>query len=158
MFNKYKHPFKYDSALENYDSYLEFFTDFVMFENISQDEIASFINNHSQELRDMFYFEANKNFEDEELIYPYASTYELDENFHLIRKFSFNNSFNKVVISLTFLFADMICELWKKYNNETMKYYFSNLKLSCYEQPINYEEIDTISKEDFLWEHIDNQQ
>jgi len=117
MFDKYKHPFKYDSVLDDYDSFLEFFTDFVIFENISQDEIVSFIGNHSQELRDMFYFATNKNFDQEDIIYPYTSTYELDENFHLIRKISFSNSFEKVVKTFTFLFADMVCALWKKYNN-----------------------------------------
>lgn len=140
MFNKYKHPFEYCSALDDYDSLLNFLTDFVLFKNVSKEEIESFINNHSQELRDMFYFEANKNFDQEDLINPYTSTYELDENFHLIRKISFSNSFEKVVKTFTFLFADMVCVLWEKYNKETISF-------RCSQAP----KLNNIYQEDELW-------
>lgn len=126
MFLKYNHEFKPKGAFLPYvDSLLTFFYNHVEFENKSNDEIVSFIQDNSQELRDMFLVKANE-INVENPLY-YEASYELDEDFHLIRKIKFDNNQESQVIAATFLFADMVCKLWEKYNKEEINYKINTL-------------------------------
>ena len=153
MFGKYQHVYKHDTALDDYDTFLDYFNEYVLFENVSTENILQFINKHSKELRDMFYIETNKEFDTDEIVYPHTVVYSLDKDFHLINTMSFYRSFEDVVIHITFLFADMVCELWKKYNNEEITYQFSQHNLTL--KP--FDKKDTFTKEHFPW-NIDTRQ
>ena len=128
MFLNYHHEFKPKvTFLSHADSLLTFFNQHVKFENKSKDEILSFIKDNNQELRDMFLVKANKINEENPLYYE--SSYELDEDFHLIRKIQFDNNPEFQVIAATFLFADMVCSLWKKYNKDDINYKINTLNI-----------------------------
>ena len=128
MFLKYNHEFKPKGAFLPYvDSLLTFFYNHVEFENKSNDEILSFIKEHKQEIRDMFRVKANQINLDNLL--AYEASYELDEDFHLIRKIKFDNNQESQVIAATFLFADMVCKLWEKYNKEEINYKINTLDI-----------------------------
>jgi len=129
VFESYKHNFSRKNDLLKNDTFLSFFNHHARFQNKTQEEILSFIKEHSQELRDMFIVEAN--IDDSESVYPYETYYELDENFNLIRKVKFYNSPEQLVISATFLFADLVRVLWKKYNNESIDFKILKQGFKC---------------------------
>lgn len=120
MFEKYKHEYSRGGFLSKIDTFLTFFKHHAQFNNKTQEEILEFIKEHSQELRDMFVVAANQDDIDE--VFPFYVAYELDEEFHLIKKVKLNSPPERIVVSAAFLFADLVCALWKKYKNESIEY------------------------------------
>ena len=154
MFLNYHHEFKpYWTFLSDVDSLLTFFYNHVEFENKSNDEILSFIKEYKQEIRDMFRVKANQINLDNLLAYEAA--YELDEDFHLIRKIRFDNSHESQLIAATFLFSDMICKLWEKYNKEEINYKINTLDIEMdYYSEGKKDKVEdgTFPKEYFPWD------